>query len=117
MLEAREPEAGGFAPPAALFAALGDETRLALLNRLAEGPAQSITALASEPGHARLTRQAVTKHLKILERAGVVHSSRSGRETLFEYQPGRLEEARRYLARISAQWDDALTRLQRFVED
>lgn len=98
---------------AVLFAALGDQKRLWLVSRLChDGPA-SITRLAAG---ARITRQAVTKHLRVMEHAGLVGSSRRGRERLWQLQQGRLEEARRYLNQISIQWDEALERLRALVE-
>jgi DNA-binding transcriptional ArsR family regulator len=97
-----------------VFAALGDETRLRLVSRLvAEGP-QSITRLTAG---GRVSRQAVTKHLRVMEHARLVHSTRRGRESLWELDRQRLIEARGYLDQISAQWDDALARLKRFVEE
>ncbi len=63
-----------------------------------------------------MTRQAVTKHLHILEDAGLVRGNRDGREQLWEVKPRRLAEARRYLGLISDQWDDALERLRKMVE-
>jgi DNA-binding transcriptional ArsR family regulator len=97
-----------------VFAALGDETRLRLVARLCnEGPL-SITRLSED---ADVTRQAITKHLSTLAEAGVVRDTRAGRERIWELQPKRLSEARRHLEQISAQWDVALERLRRFVED
>ena len=98
---------------APVFAALGDETRLALVHRLGQGRALSIARLTDET---RVTRQAVTKHLQVLERAGLVRAQRQGRERLWQVNPHRLNEARRYLEHISKQWDDALERLAVFVE-
>ena len=98
---------------ATVFAALGDETRLTVLARLCGGEAQSISRLTDGTG---LTRQAVTKHLRVLEDAGVVRSVRSGRESLFELEPNRLDDARTYLDQVSRQWDDALARLKAHVE-
>ena len=98
---------------ASVFAALGDETRLALIGKLAGGTPQSISRLAE--GSA-LTRQAITKHLRVLEGARVVRSVRVGRESLFEFRPEPLREAQSYLERVSGQWDDALARLKSFVE-
>jgi DNA-binding transcriptional ArsR family regulator len=100
--------------PAPVFAALGDRTRLSLLGRLSDGRTRSITRLAADT---RLTRQAVTKHLRVLENAGLVSSIRVGRESRFEYRPEPIAEARSYLDTVSAQWDDALSRLKAFVED
>ncbi len=98
---------------APLFAALGDETRLRLVKELSGGEARSITRLSEGT---TLTRQAVTKHLKVLEGAGLVRSVREGRSTLFALQGTRLEEARRYLDSVSEQWGLALERLKAFVE-
>ncbi len=98
---------------AAVFAALGDETRLALLGKLSGGERQSISELA---GGSSLTRQAITKHLRVLEGAGVVQSARVGRESLFEFKPEPLRDVRAYLDRVSGQWDQALARLKSFVE-
>ncbi len=101
------------AEPVQVFAALGDSTRLRLVSRLARGRPLSIAELTS--GSA-LTRQAVTKHLRVLEHAGVVRSRRVGRESRFSYEPRAVNEACDYLNRVSEQWDDALQRLQDFVE-
>jgi DNA-binding transcriptional ArsR family regulator len=99
---------------ATVFAALGDETRLTVLAKLLSGEPQSIARLTEGT---QLTRQAVTKHLHVLESAGVVRSTRAGREALYELQPRPIEDARAYLDGIAQQWDDALARLKAFVED
>jgi DNA-binding transcriptional ArsR family regulator len=99
---------------APLFAALGDETRLALVDRLCANGPLSIVRLTT--GSA-VTRQAITKHLHILADAGLVHDSRRGRERIWELDTDRLDEARGYLDGIARQWDDALGRLKTFVED
>jgi DNA-binding transcriptional ArsR family regulator len=99
--------------PAAVFAALGDGTRLGLVARLAAGEPLSISRLTSGTG---VTRQAVTRHLHVLAGAGLVRGDRHGREVLWEIEPDRLTEARRYLDDISAQWDRALARLRATVE-
>jgi DNA-binding transcriptional ArsR family regulator len=93
---------------------LGDERRLRLVAKLAGGEPRSIAQLTEG---SNLTRQAITKHLRVLERAGVVRSSRRGRERLVQFKPEPLEEARKYLDLVSAQWDQALGRLKSFVED
>ena len=98
--------------PAPIFAALGDPTRLSLLSTLSDGRRRSIAALAAD---GRLTRQAVTKHLHVLEKAGLVSSIRKGRESRFAFEPDRVAAARSYLDAVSAQWDDALARLRAFV--
>jgi|HubBroStandDraft_1064217.scaffolds.fasta_scaffold183344_1 DNA-binding transcriptional ArsR family regulator len=98
---------------AAIFAALGDKTRLDLVGRLCSGGPLSIARLTAG---ADITRQAITKHLNILAEAGLVHDIRVGRERLWEVETRQLEEARRCLERISSQWDDALARLKLAVE-
>jgi DNA-binding transcriptional ArsR family regulator len=110
------PETASRAPrtPSPVFAALADDTRLSLIARLAGGQPQSISQLTKG---STLTRQAITKHLRVLQNAGVVRSTRSGRESLFEFEPAPIESVRSYLDRISKQWDQALARLQSFVED
>jgi DNA-binding transcriptional ArsR family regulator len=97
-----------------LFAALGDKTRLALIARLSDGRPTSIYRLTSG---SRLTRQAITKHLRVLERAGIVRGTRNGRENLFALIPEPIEQMQDYLASVSSQWDQALARLKSFVED
>lgn len=98
---------------APVFAALGDPTRLRLVAALCANGALSIAQLT--PGTA-VTRQAVTKHLEVLAGAGIVHDIRHGRERLWELQPSRIDEARRALDAIAAQWDQALARLKALVE-
>lgn len=99
---------------ATVFAALGDKRRLRLITRLyRDGPA-SITALASG---SEVSRQATTKHLHVLARAGLVRAIRQGRETIYEPDPAQLHEATRHLESISRQWDQALARLKHLVED
>ena len=99
---------------APVFAALGDPTRLAVVARLSrEGP-QSIARLQS--GSA-VTRQAITKHLDVLARAGLVRDEWRGRERVFDLETARLRDAQRYLDDVSRTWDEALARLAAFVED
>jgi DNA-binding transcriptional ArsR family regulator len=108
------PSAVKLTEAAPVFAALGDGTRLRLVSRLcADGPL-SITRLSED---AQVTRQAITKHLHALAAAGLVRATRRGRERIWELEPRRLDEARRYLDQISAQWDAALDRLKAFVEE
>jgi len=98
---------------APVFAALGDETRLRLVVRLATSEPLSITELASGTG---VTRQAITKHLHVLAGAGLVRGSRQGRERHWQLEPRQLQEARRCLDAISGQWDQALHRLKDHLE-
>ena len=99
--------------PAPVFAALGDENRLRLLARLGGGEPMSISRLTAGSG---ITRQGVTKHLRVLAGAGLVRSSRRGKESLWRLERNRLEEARRSLDLISRQWDVSLGKLKLFVE-
>jgi DNA-binding transcriptional ArsR family regulator len=101
------------ATPAPVFAALGDENRLRLLARLSKGEPMSISRLTAGSG---ITRQGVSKHLRVLAGAGLVRSSRRGKESLWRLERQRLEEARRSLDLISRQWDQALSKLKLFVE-
>ena len=96
-----------------VFAALGDEQRLALVERLCAGGPASLSRLAEG---AAITRQGVSKHLRVLEGAGLVKSTRRGRESVWELEPERVLRAQRALDEISRQWDAALARLQAFVE-
>jgi len=99
---------------ASAFAALGDETRLSVLVKLTNGKPQSISRLTAGT---RLTRQAVTKHLRVLEGAGVVRCLRIGRESRFELETEPIDDVRRYLEDVSRQWDSALARLKSLVEE
>lgn len=98
---------------ALVFAALGDETRLLLIAKLCEGPPRSISQLTEGSS---LTRQAITKHLRVLELAGIVRSVRTGRKNLFEFKPESIEEVKKYLIFVSEHWDQGLSRLKSFVE-
>ena len=100
--------------PAQVFAALGDETRLALVARLSGGQPLSISRLTEG---SRVTRQSVTRHLRVLESAGMVRCAHRGRESLFELNPRPIVEMQDYLDRISKGWDQALSRLKAFVEE
>ena len=97
---------------AELFSALGDDTRLAVLARLGEGPLSIARLTKGGP----LSRQAMTKHLHVLEKAGLVRQARAGRETLWSLQRQRLDEARQYLDGMSRQWDERLDRLKALIE-
>ncbi len=99
---------------APVFAALGDSTRLLLVSRLSDGQHHSISQLASGM---QLSRQGVTKHLRVLEEAGVVVSERAGRETRFTFATGAFDSLQTYLEHISLQWDQALGSLRGFVEE
>ena len=98
---------------APIFAALGDETRLKMIAVLCAGGAMSIAQLTAGTD---ITRQAVTKHLLVLADAGLVKDVKVGRERLWQFEPGQIEEARRSLELISRQWDHALMKLKRSLE-
>ncbi len=104
-------EPKGSAP---LFAALGDKTRLRLVSRLCDDGPMSIARLTAG---SHVTRQAISKHLRVMKEAGLVRNKRHGRESVWQLDQRRLEDARHYLDLISKQWDDALDRLREFVED
>ena len=98
---------------APIFAALGDETRLSLVSTLSDGQRRSISQLTAR---SNLTRQAITKHLRVLEGVGILHSVRVGRESLYEFDHKPIDEIKQHLEMVSAQWDRALARLKAFVE-
>ena len=99
---------------APVFAALGDETRLRLVARLSQRGPQSIARLTEgQP----VTRQAITKHLRVLAEAGLARDLRHGRERRWELERRRLDHARRCLDLVSREWDESLARLKAFVED
>jgi len=98
---------------APVFAALGDVTRLMLVGKLSRGQPASISELTEG---SRLTRQAITKHLRVLESVGIVHSVRTGRESRFKFDPRPIDDIKEYLEIVSEQWDQALLRLKSFVE-
>jgi DNA-binding transcriptional ArsR family regulator len=98
---------------ARVFAALGDETRLTLVAKLSRGQPNSISQLTEG---SRLTRQAITKHLRVLQGARIVRSARAGRESRFAFDPEPIAEIRNYLDFVSEQWDQALARLKSLVE-
>ena len=100
--------------PAPVFAALGDETRLRVLARLWEKGPLSITELTDGT---RVSRQAITKHLRVLAEAGLVKGARDGRESVWKLERKGVQQARRWLDKVSEEWDDRLERLHAFVED
>jgi DNA-binding transcriptional ArsR family regulator len=99
---------------ARLFAALGDTHRLHVVTRLGKEGPLSITALSADTD---ISRQAITKHLLVLEDAGLVSSERDGRRQVYSLQRKRLQKAQLHLQMISRQWDSAIERLKSFVED
>ena len=114
MSRSRSASVAKVAGAAPVFAALGDPTRLRLVARLSVDGPLSITRLSEGAG---VTRQAITKHLEALADAGLVQHNWRGRERIWELEPRRLQMARRWLDRISDQWDAAIGRLRAFVDE
>jgi DNA-binding transcriptional ArsR family regulator len=99
---------------AGVFFALGDDTRLSVVRKLGAGRALSATTLSDG---AKVTRQAIVKHLQVLESAGLVTHERRGREVLYALETRGLEDARTFIDRISAVWDRRIDRLRALVEE
>jgi DNA-binding transcriptional ArsR family regulator len=93
-----------------VFDALADATRRQVLRHLAEGGPQTPTELAD---HLPVSRQAVSKHLDVLGRAGLVSSARAGRETRFTFQPEPLTDAAEWMADVGGTWDRRLEMLKK----
>ena len=96
-----------------IFAALGDPTRLSLVAKLNDGKSHSISSLTDG---SKITRQAITKHLTVLEDVGLVLKFKTGRESLYELDTKPLESLQHYLEVIAAEWDKSLNNLKKFVE-
>lgn len=99
---------------AAVFDALGDSHRLEIVIALCDAGPRSTLQLAQA---ITLSRQATTKHLELLQTAGVVSSAKHGRERIWTVDPAPLDAAGDYLSALSTRWDRALGRLKAFVED
>jgi len=100
--------------PATIFAALGEPTRIGLIDQLGDGAPRSISTLARD---LPISRQALTKHLRVLEAAGLATVERDGRETLYRIDPAGLLAAEAWIGTVSRQWDSAIDRLKRHVEE
>ncbi|QDP94685.1 winged helix-turn-helix transcriptional regulator [Microlunatus elymi] len=96
-----------------VFAALADDTRWAILSRLGEGPA-SASALARE---FPVSRQAIVRHLDVLQAVGLVEAEQRGREVIHRALGGRLDELARDLEQIARTWDRRLARIKELAED
>jgi DNA-binding transcriptional ArsR family regulator len=94
-----------------VFAALGDPTRRAVMERVARSPATATEIASSLP----VTRQAVAKHLAVLQDARLVRAERTGRERRFSPTPAPLGEAISWMAAVGGEWDERLAALQRYV--
>jgi DNA-binding transcriptional ArsR family regulator len=106
--------ASAVAANAPLFDALGDPNRLRIISRLCDGGPSSTTDVTEVVS---VSRQAVTKHLLLLESVGLVSSERHGRERIWRVQPEPLTDASDYLTGLSQRWDRAIERLRIYVED
>jgi DNA-binding transcriptional ArsR family regulator len=96
-----------------LLAAVADRTRRKLLDVLLQRGEGTATSLAAE---LPVTRQAVAKHLAVLERAGLVDGRREGREVRYALRPARLDDAAESMARVAAEWDRRLATIKRIAE-
>jgi DNA-binding transcriptional ArsR family regulator len=96
-----------------LWAALGDPTRLRLVDLLLQRGEATASALATE---LPITRQGIAKHLLVLQRAGLVHAQRIGRETRFTVCDERLAQAQQQMARVASRWDERLTKIKQIAE-
>jgi ArsR family transcriptional regulator, cadmium/lead-responsive transcriptional repressor len=96
-----------------LWAAIADPSRRRLLDLLVQGGEATASGLAPD---VPFTRQAVAKHLAVLEQAGLVSRHKVGREVLFRVDPGRLDEATRALAQVAQRWDRRLATIKRLAE-
>lgn len=94
----------------AVFGALSDPTRRALLSAIAEHPAATATELASQ---LPISRQAVLKHLNALTDAGLLDRTRSGREVRYQFTPAPLSDAVSWMTEVGAEWDERLGQLKR----
>lgn len=99
---------------APLFDALGDPNRLRIVVRLCDGGPSSTSQVSQA---VPVTRQAATKHLELLQAAGLVSSSRRGRERIWTLQTRPLAQASDYLNQLSRRWDAAINRLRAYVEE
>ena len=110
-MDDRDPETGSID---AVFAALSDPTRRALLERMATaGPVTSSQLAVGSP----ITRQAISKHLVALEQSGLARSAVAGRERRYEIVPDGLDVAESWIMRAERRWADRLRALKTFVEE
>ena len=96
-----------------LWSAIGDPSRRRVLDLLVSNGAVSASWLA---GRVPFTRQMVSKHLLVLEQAGLVSRRKQGREVLYQVEAGRLDQASRIMADLAAQWDRRLATIKRLAE-
>ena len=100
-------------PDDELWSAIADPSRRRVLDLLVSGGEATATELA---GHVPFTRQAVSKHLIVLEQAGLVNRRKHGRDVLFRVDDGRLDQATRAMADLATRWDGRLDAIKRLAE-
>jgi DNA-binding transcriptional ArsR family regulator len=102
-----------------IFQAIADPTRRSIVAQLIKQPAQSITHLCENQSINRqaISRQAITKHLKILINADVIRTEQNGRHSLHTLNPEPLKEIADWLAPIAKLWDQRLANLQTYLKD
>jgi DNA-binding transcriptional ArsR family regulator len=96
-----------------LWAALADPTRQRLVDLILASGGTTATALARD---VPITRQGIAKHLAVLERAGLVETSRAGREVRFTVRRDRLDQATRHMAQVLDKWDRRLATIKELAE-
>ena len=104
------------APPVddELWSAVGDPTRRSMLDLLLESGTGTATSLSEQ---LPVTRQAVAKHLAVLDRSGLVHGIAAGRERRYRVDDAQLARAARQLAHVGSSWDGRLRRIARIAEE
>lgn len=100
-------------PDDELWSAIGDPSRRRVLDLLVRGGEASASWLA---GQVPFSRQAVAKHLAVLEQAGLISRRKQGREVLYRVEADRLDEATRAMAELANQWDRRLDTIKRLAE-
>ncbi len=97
-----------------LWSAVGDPTRRRMLDLLLEEGSGTATSLSE---HLPVTRQAVAKHLGVLDRVGLVHGATTGRERHYRVDEAQFARAAAQLAQVGTAWDDRLQRIRRIAEE
>jgi ArsR family transcriptional regulator, cadmium/lead-responsive transcriptional repressor len=100
-------------PDDELWSAIAEPSRRQVLDLLVSNGEVSASWLA---GRVPFSRQAVSKHLVVLERAGLLSRRKQGREVLYQVEAGRLDQATRAMAQLAARWDQRLAAIKRLAE-
>jgi DNA-binding transcriptional ArsR family regulator len=96
----------------AVFTALADGTRRDVVDRLAQQPATASELAERAP----VSRQAIVKHLGVLEAAGLVTGERNGRRVVYRFTPAPLNDAAEWMGVVGSQWDERLARLRALMQ-